>query len=75
MSYPMQQSVSSSNIAKAAHDGANLFLLFNSGVAYSYAGVPEEVYRALVEATSVGSYFHKYVRNVFRYQRLEAHQF
>lgn len=75
MTYPLQQTVTSSNIAKAAHDGANLFLLFNSGIAYKYDGVPEAIYRALVGADSVGSYFHKNVRNIFRHERLEVHQF
>lgn len=75
MSYPLQADVSSSNIAKAGYDGESLYLLFNSGIAYRYPGVSQSLYNALVSADSVGSFFHRAIRNVFQHERLEAHQF
>ena len=75
MSYPLQSDVTSSNIAKAGHDGENLYLLFNSGVAYKYPNVPQKTYTDLISAESVGRFFYKTIRNTFRYEKLEVHQF
>lgn len=74
MSYPLQQDVTSSNIAKAGYSDT-LYLLFNSGVAYRYENVPKAQYRALIKADSVGSYFHKNIRNSYLCQKLEEHRF
>lgn len=75
MTYLHQADVTSSNIAKAGYDGQHLYLLFNSGVAYKYPNVPQTIYTALISADSVGSFFHKAIRNVFQHEKLEAHQF
>jgi len=74
MSYPLQQDVTSSNIAKAGYSDT-LYLLFNSGVAYRYENVPKAQYLALIKADSVGSYFHKNIRGVYPHEKLEVHQF
>ena len=74
MTYPLQQDVTSSNIAKAGYDDT-LYLLFNSGVAYRYESVPKALYLALIKADSVGSYFHKNIRNSYQCQKLEEHHF
>lgn len=75
MGYAHQQDVESSNIAKVGYDGESLYLLFNSGIAYRYQNVPQTIYNALISAESVGSFFHKAIRNVFRHEKLEVHQF
>lgn len=75
MSYAHQQDVTSSNIAKVGYDGESLYLLFNSGIAYRYLNVPQTIHKALISAESVGSFFHKAIRNVFRHEKLEVHQF
>ena len=74
MTYPLQQDVTSSNIAKAGYDDT-LYLLFNSGVAYRYESVPKALYLALIKADSVGSYFHKNIRNSYQCKKLEEHHF
>ena len=74
MPYPLQQSVTSSNIAKVGYSDT-LYLLFNSGVAYKYENVPRAQYFALLKADSVGSYFHKNIRNSYLCQKLESHHF
>ena len=74
MTYELQQDVTSSNIAKVGYSDT-LYLLFNSGVAYKYENVPQAQYLALIKADSVGSYFHKNIRNTYLCQRLEEHSF
>jgi hypothetical protein len=56
--------VSSSNLSEVAYDAASstLGVRFKSGGEYEYYGVPEHVYRGLVSASSVGSYFHANVK-------------
>lgn len=51
--------VKSSNIAKLGYDqeSKTLYVKFLSGVTWSYAEVPEEEYKALSEAESVGKHF------------------
>ncbi len=61
-------SVTSSNIAAVAHDGAStLHIRFNDGSVYRYTGVPAGVYQALLNPPggSVGKYFHAHVRDKY----------
>lgn len=62
--------VSSSDIASIGYEGRTLYIAFNSGGVYSYAGVPEAVYRALMAAPSHGKYFHAHVKNTYPYRRI-----
>ena len=71
MSFKHEQSVESSNIANVMHDGTDLYLLFNSGITYRYENVPEHLYLSLVSASSVGSFFHKYVKGQYRYNKVD----
>lgn len=52
-------SVSSSDIASIGYDVSRgtLEVKFNKGSVYQYSGVPESVYRGLMNASSHGSYF------------------
>ena len=62
----LQKSVVSSNIQAIGHDGANtLYIRFNSGTTYEYAGAPFSVYENLVDAESVGKAFHRDVRGKY----------
>ena len=70
MNFKHEQAVESSNIAKAFHDGTDLYLLFNSGAVYRYENVPEHLYHSLGAAPSVGSFFHKFVKNAYRYNKV-----
>jgi hypothetical protein len=56
---------SSSHIASASFDPSTdtLTIEFADGRTYDYLNVPVQVYRDLTLAASVGSYFHRHVRN------------
>jgi hypothetical protein len=64
--------VSSSNIASIGYD-ASLQVLevqFCSGSVYRYSDVPASVHRALMMASSHGSYLNQYVKGRFRYRHV-----
>lgn len=64
--------VVSSNIAEVGFDSSSstLELMFNDGRVYQYFDVPESVHQGLVNANSIGQYFHSSIRGVFRYARV-----
>jgi hypothetical protein len=41
------------------------------GCVYRYFEVPAAVHQALVEAPSVGSYFHKHVKSAYKCEKME----
>ena len=57
--------VESSNIAAVGYDGEEkeLRIEFNSGKTYAYQDVPSELFDGIMEAKSVGKYFHANIRN------------
>ena len=55
--------VSSKNIASIGYEDGILEIEFNSGGIYQYDGVPKEVYSSLIDAKSIGSYFHHNIRD------------
>ncbi len=65
----------SSNIEAAGYARGKLFVKFKSGQVYSYDKVPFTTYREMVEAESVGHYFHLHVRNTFKFERLAEDPF
>lgn len=64
--------VESTTLAKVAYDATDqvLWLQFHSHAVYCYFGVPVAVYRALIGAASMGTYFNRYIRLQFPYQRV-----
>lgn len=62
----------SANIVSAGHDPdtKTLEIKFKTGATYSYDGVPTSVYKALVGADSVGSYFHKNINGKYPHSRV-----
>jgi hypothetical protein len=48
---------------------AELHVVFTSGRAYVYYGVPCRVYDAMRKAPSVGVYFNAHIRDNYRYRR------
>ena len=40
------------------------------GTEYDYAGVPKNEYEDLLQAKSIGKYFHKYIRGAYEFQRV-----
>jgi lysyl-tRNA synthetase class 2 len=53
-------------------DRAKLFVRFESGESYVYVGVPGEVHRSFVEASSKGRFFHAEIRDCYPFNRLES---
>jgi KTSC domain len=51
-------------------DRATLDLVFRNGTVYRYFAVPARVVEQLRTAPSPGAYFHRQIRNHFRYHRL-----
>lgn len=60
-------SVSSSCIAEIGYDPVEQILgvRFHRHNEYRYVGVPEEIYQALLAASSIGQYFNANVRNAY----------
>ncbi len=65
-------SVDSSNIDSVGYDSdeRTLRVQFHSGRVYDYLNVDQDVYRDLINATSVGSYFNSNIRTFYNYQEV-----
>lgn len=62
--------VNSSDLAAAGYENGILYIEFLSGTMYRYFDVPEAVFNSLMNANSRGRYFHTFIKNHYRYQRL-----
>lgn len=64
--------VSSSSISEVGYDeaGNTLEIMFLDGRVYQYFDVPVWVYEALINAPSVGQYFHSEIRGTYRFARV-----
>jgi hypothetical protein len=62
----------STTLADAAYDDRHhqLRLDFRDGSRYLYSGVAPDLYRALLSATSKGSFFNRYIRGHFHHAKL-----
>lgn len=65
------QPVESSAISSVGFLDHNLYVEFTSGGIYKYYDVDSLYYNTLLTADSPGSYFNKYVKNEFEYDRLQ----
>ena len=68
----IRQPVSSSNIRSIGYDSESntLEIEFHSGGVYQYFGVPESIYNELMHAPSHGSYFHRHIRDQYRWTKM-----
>jgi len=66
-------SVVSSNVAEVGYDEEFqlLYIRFNTNCLYSYKGVPKMEYEALLNASSVGRYLARNIKNIYPYERYE----
>lgn len=62
--------VSSSDLSSVGYENGTLYIAFHSGGLYSYSGVPEHIYSALLDAPSKGKFFHANIKNVYAYRRI-----
>jgi hypothetical protein len=67
-----RQAVNSSNVASVGYDENSkvLEVAFKSGGVYQYSNVPRGIYEGMISATSVGSYFHKMVKEKFAFTKV-----
>lgn len=65
-------SVQSNNLKEIAYDNLSnsLFIKFHHGRTYQYFDVPNNIYQALLNASSHGKFHHIYIKNKFRYQQI-----
>ena len=63
--------VKSSNLVSVGYENKTLEIEFKGGGVYTYENVPEEVYKGLISATSIGSYFHKNIKNVYVFKKIK----
>ena len=65
--------VSSSNIASIGYDesSSTLYIRFSNNTLYIYKGVPIVEFEGLKNATSLGSYLHRNIKNLYPYERIE----
>lgn len=68
-----RQPVESTMLASVGYDPVDeiLELAFRSGGVYRYTEVPEEIYRELMAAPSLGEYFLVYIDDQYTYMRVE----
>lgn len=64
----------SSVIATFYYDGAlqELKIVFVSGLVYVYKDVPKAVYLDMKASRSKGIYLNKYIKPVYKYEKLES---
>jgi hypothetical protein len=64
--------VSSSAVDSLGYDEAAQMLevRFQSGYVYRYLNVPHTEYDALLQASSIGSYFNRNIRNGYPHERI-----
>ena len=58
--------VSSSAIRSIGYDGYTLAVVFRNSGRYDHPGVPYEVYAGLMQASSKGRYYNRYIRGRYR---------
>jgi hypothetical protein len=64
-----RQSVSSTNISSVGYDSEShtLEVEFRGSGVYQYFDVPQSIYDALMHASSHGSYFHRHIKDQYRW--------
>lgn len=67
------QEVRSTNIHSIGYDDTTntLKVFFKKGGEYHYQEVPKQIHDDLMKAESIGSYFAKNVRNVYKFTKIE----
>jgi hypothetical protein len=58
--------VNSSCIAAVGYDGNTLTVAFHTGRVYDHPNVPYSVYLGLMQASSMGAYYNRYIRGKYR---------
>ena len=64
--------VKSSNLASVGYENGVLEIKFLSGRVYQYDGVPENIHSGLMNASSKGRYFWRYVRDRYHTREMKS---
>ncbi len=64
--YSTMIAVDSTAIAAVGYDGRTLRVAFHNGKIYDHPGVPYSVYIGLMQASSMGAYYNRYIRGKYR---------
>lgn len=59
------------NAVGYSKEDKELFVQFKTGVIYKYLEVGEEVFNELLNAPSIGSFFHAYIKDRFESVRVD----
>lgn len=65
-----RKSVVSSNIDSIGYENGTLEVAFKSGAVWQYFDVPQNIYNDMMDATSIGSYFSKLIRPIFKAEKI-----
>ena len=67
-----RQSVRSSSLVSVGYSQGTrtLEVEFRGNRVYRYSAVPQTVYDGLMQASSIGSYFHEHIRDRYEYDRV-----
>jgi len=68
----MEKVTGSSNITHIGYEGTTLKVRFRGGTEWSYHDVPAHVHKELMNAESIGGYFHSHIRNNYKGKKHEA---
>jgi len=66
----MKVNVVSSTISWIEYEGSTLRVGFRKGGVYEYEGVPGKIITEMINAESIGSYFAKNVKNIYKAKKL-----
>lgn len=62
--------VNSSNLEAVDFEDNVLTVLFRNGTKYQYAGVPQAVFRGLLDSPSKGGYLARHIKGRYQYRRI-----
>jgi len=63
------KNVTSSNINKVGYENGILQIVFKDKGVYNYKDVPENIFTDLLKSLSIGSFFHRNIKNVFDFDK------
>lgn len=68
----IREEVKSTNIRSIGYEpeSSTLEIEFHSGGIYQYFNVPQTSYNGLMSASSRGSYFHKYIKDNYKWAKV-----
>lgn len=67
-----REQVSSSNIKSIGYESNSktLEIEFKDGGIYQYFNVASDIYKKLISVISIGSFFHKYIKDNYRWKKI-----